>query len=74
MSHHHRWRTLCHQMPSFHSRTWTQIQQIIGGTHRFRIMFYHHNGVAHIPEAQQGFQQPTMIALVQPDTRFIQDI
>ena len=38
------------------------------------VMFHHDHRIAQIPQTFQGFNQPPVIPLVQPDTGFIQDI
>ena len=37
-------------------------------------MFHHHDGIAHIAQPKQRLQQPSIIPLVQPDRRLIQDV
>ena len=54
--------------------TRSDIYDIIRCQHGVFIMFYHHQGIAQIPQILQCIQQFVIVSLVQTDTGLIQDI
>ena len=52
----------------------SHVDDMIGLKDRLLVMLDHQDGVPQVPQALQGLQQATVVALMQADRRFIEDI
>jgi hypothetical protein len=52
----------------------TDVDQMICSKHNVFVVLHHQNTIANISEILQSTYQPVIIALMQADTRFIQNI
>ena len=52
----------------------TNINDIVGSPDRVFIVLHHNQGVAEVPQLEQGGEQPIVIPLVQADARFIEHV
>ena len=57
-----------------HARADAEIDQVIGAADRVFVVLHHDHGVADIAQMPQSFWQPGVIALVQPNGRFVQNV
>ena len=57
-----------------HARAGSDVHHIICGADSVLIVFHHNQRVAQIAEFLQGGEQLVIVALVQTDTRFIENI
>src|SRR6185437_8531341 len=55
-------------------RAWPKIDQMIRRAHRLLVMLHDDDGVAEVPQLSQRRKQPRIVALMQTDRRFIQDV
>ena len=67
-------RSLRHHMSAMHPGPRSDIDDVIGAEHGFFVMLDHQQGIAQITQSLQRIQQFPVIALMQADTRFIQNI
>ena len=51
-----------------------EVHQVVGGPHRVLVVFDHEDRVAHVAEAFEAREQAGVVARVQPDTRFVEDV
>ena len=51
-----------------------QVDHIVGSQHNVFIMLYHQDGISNVTKLAQGFNQLLVVALMQADTGFIQDV
>ena len=61
-------------MSAMHPGPRSDIDDVIGAEHGFFVMLDHQQGIAQITQSLQRIQQFPVIALMQADTRFIQNI
>ena len=59
---------------SVFSGPWPQVDDPVGSADGVRVVFYHHDSVAHISQALQSSDEARIVSLVQADGRFIQDV
>ncbi len=52
----------------------TDIDDIIGSRHGFLVVFHDHDGVAEVTQIFERFDEFSVIALMQTDTRFVENI
>ena len=52
----------------------TDVDDPVGGAHRLLVMLDDDEGVADVAQPLQGVDQPRVVALVQTDARFVEDI
>src|SRR5262245_8388317 len=57
-----------------HAGTGAEIHDVVGRTHRFLVMFDDEDGVAHVAEALETAEQPVVVARVQADAWFVEDV
>src|SRR5438067_13714615 len=67
-------RPIRHKLSAIFSRSGTDIDQYIGRLHHFLVALDDNNSVAEIAKLLKGMNEPLVIALMQTDTRFIQNI
>ncbi len=65
---------LCHNLTAVHARAGADVDNIIRRAHSFLVVFDNHKRISQIAEAFQRHQQLFVIALVQADGRFVQNI
>ena len=63
-----------HDLATTWSRSRTEVDDVVGGTNRFFVVFDHDNGIAEIAQLAQRPQKPRVIALVQSDAWFIEHV
>ena len=63
-----------YNLPAVHARPRTQIDDVVGGSQGLLVVLDHDQGVAQIPQAQQGVQQPPVVPLMQTDRGLVQDV
>ena len=54
--------------------TGPDVYQVIGAHHHFLVVLHHDHAVAAIAQAAQALDQPLIVALVQADAGFVQDV
>ena len=52
----------------------SQVEDPVGRAHRLFVVLYHDDGVAQVAHAQQGADQPAVVALVQADAGLVEDV
>ena len=57
-----------------HAGARPHVDQIVGGPDRLLVMFDHDHRVAEVAQALERLQQALVVALVEADRRFVQDI
>ena len=65
---------LSHHAPAFHAGARPHVHDIVGRPHHVLVVFHHDDGIAQVPQLFEGSNQPLIVALVQPDAGFVQDI
>ena len=61
-------------VPTVHARARAHVHDPVGLAHGVLVVLDHDEGVAHVPQAQQGVDESAVVALVQPDGRLVQDV
>ena len=56
------------------ARSRTQIDHVIGGGNRVRIVLHDQHGIAQVAQAFQDFDQPVRVARMQADRRLIEHV
>ena len=67
-------RTLCHHFTAMLACSRTDVDNLVSSIHRFLVMLNDNQCITQITQMLKRFQQLTVIALVQTDARFIQNI
>ena len=65
---------LCHDLSAMHTGAGTDIDYMIGHHDRLFIVFHHDNSIAQVTQVSEGTQQAGIVALMQANGRFIQDV
>src|SRR5260370_37991911 len=65
-------RAFCDNIPSMLACPWSNIDDVIGGTHRIFIVLDHQQRITKVTQTQQGLNQACVIALVQSNAWLIQ--
>ncbi len=52
----------------------SEVDHVVGAADRFLVVFDHHNGIPDIAHADQGVQEPSVVALVQTNRGFVEDV
>ncbi len=63
-----------HHLPAMHPRARTDVKDVIRLSDGFFVMLHHQHRIALIAQVFQRLQQPGIVALMQPDRGFIQNI
>ena len=63
-----------HDAASMNTRARTEVNNVIGATDGFFIVFHHHDGIAEVPQMKQGIEQALIVPLVKPNGGFIEDV
>ena len=67
-------RALRHDLPAQASGTRADVDQMMGAADGFLVMLHHHQGVALSLELRQRIEQDAVVARMQADGGFIQDV
>ena len=51
-----------------------EIDQVVGGAHRLLVVLDHHDGIALVAQLAERGEQPVVVAGVQADRRFVEDV
>ena len=65
---------LCHDAPSVNAGSRTDINQVIAFEHHVAVVFYHDDAITAIAQGLKRGNQLVIVALMQSDAGFIQDI
>ncbi len=63
-----------HHLTAMLTGPWADVDGPICGPNRVLVVLHHDEGVAQGLQPQQGFDQPVIVALMQSDGRFVQDV
>ena len=63
-----------HDAASVNSRARTEVNNVIGTTDGFFIMFHHHYRIPKVAQVKQGIEQTLIVPLVKPNGGFIEDV
>ena len=63
-----------HDLPAVLPRSRTDVDYPVGCPNGVLVVFDDDEGVAEVPKSHEGFDQPPVVALVQPDARLVQDV
>ncbi len=66
--------TVGHNFAATDPRTGPEVDDMIGRPHRLFVMFHNDDGVAGVAEAGERIQQAAIVAGMQADGRFVQDV
>ena len=69
-----RHRAAVYHVPAVDARARADIDDIIGGLHRFLVVLHHNNGIAQVAQVFQRLYQSGVIPLVQSDGGLVQNI
>ena len=61
-------------VPAAHARPGAEIDDVIGRPHRVLVVLDDDHGVALIAEPGERFQQPVVVARMQPDRRLVENV
>ena len=67
-------RALGHYLAAFGARAWAEIDQMVGRFQHLAVVFHHHQGVAQVAQPLHGTQQAGVVARVQADGWFVQNV
>ena len=65
---------LIHQLPAEFTCRWPNIEQMIGSAHHLSIMLDDEDGVSDVAKTVQQANQTAVVARVQANRRFIEDV
>ncbi|MNN82605.1 hypothetical protein D3C81_1995550 [compost metagenome] len=74
MSHDFGRRTFSDDMPAVHASTRPDIHYIVRQADRVFVVLDHNHRVADVAQVLEGAEQPVVIALVQANRRFVEDV
>ena len=66
--------SLRHDLAAMHAGAGADVDDIIGGEDGVLVMLDHDHRIAEVAQPPQGFQQPGIVALVQPDRGLVQHV
>jgi len=52
----------------------TEIDEIVGGANGVLVVLDHDHGIAEIAQLTQRFKEPFVVALMEADARFVEDV
>ena len=52
----------------------TDVENVVGGTHHFFVVFDDQNRVADVAQIFENFDEPRVVARMQTDGRFVQNV
>ena len=67
-------RALRHQLPAVRAGARAQVDDVVGRLDRLLVVFHHDHGIAQIAQLLQRAEQSAVVALVQADRGFIEDV
>ena len=56
------------------ARSRAHVDEVVGRPHEVLVVFHHHDGVAQVAQRAQHLQEPDVVAGVQADAGFIEDV
>jgi hypothetical protein len=56
------------------TRAGAEVDDIVGRANRLLVVLHHEHGIADVPEPLQGFEESSVVSLMQPDARLIEDV
>ncbi len=59
---------------SQHAGGGAEVDDMVGASNGLFVVLHHHHGISHIAHADQGVEEPSVVALVQPDGGFVEDV
>src|SRR5207253_8711736 len=65
---------LCHDLASTRPRAGTQIDDVVRSPNRLFIMLHHDHGIPEIAQFSQCSKQTCVVALMQADARFVENV
>ncbi len=68
------YRSLGHHAATTNSRPGSEIDNVVGRSYRFLVVLDHDHGVALVPQIGKALQQQLIVAWMEPDRGFIQDV
>ena len=57
-----------------HAGPWPHVNDMVGGAHHVLVVLHHQDAVADIAQVLQGVNEAVVVALMQANTGFVQDI
>ena len=57
-----------------HTRAGAHVDHVVRRADGLLVVFHHEHRIAEVAEPEQGIEEPAVVALVQADARFIQDV
>src|SRR4029078_1237998 len=61
-------------MATMNARRRADVEDVVGGTDGVLVVLDHNHRVAEVAQALEGFEQPRIVALVQADAGFVENI
>src|SRR5207248_4418044 len=66
--------TLGDDPPSMLAGAWTEVDDVVGGSHRALVVLDHDHRVAEVAEALESRYEARVVALVEPDRRLVENV
>ncbi len=63
-----------HDLATSRTRAGAYVENVIGRANGVFIMLDHDHAITELPERTKGSDQPIIVALMQADTRFVEDV
>jgi hypothetical protein len=67
-------RPLGHEFPAVTTRSRSQIDNMVGGANRLLVVLDDQHRVPEITKPLQGLEQPTVVSLVEPNRRLVENV
>jgi hypothetical protein len=61
-------------VPTVNAGARPDVEHVVGGADRVLVVLHHDHGVAEVAQPFERFQQPRIVALVQPDRRLVEHV
>ena len=61
-------------MPAMHAGTWANVNNMISVPDGIFVVLHYYDSIAQVAQMKQGFQQTVVVALMQADRRFVEDV
>src|SRR5262249_29216344 len=62
------------ELPTVNARAWAEIDDVVGAPHRFLVVLHHDQRIPFFAKRAQGVEEAQIIARVQSNRWFIEDI
>ena len=66
--------SLVHEAPALAPGALAEVDHVVGGADRLRVVLDDHHGVAEIADGHEGAEKPLVVPLVQPHRWLVQDV